>query len=154
MSTEDCGTLGEEVRGIMRKGSNMTITVLSGIALLASLAGCGTATTTTAATSPAVSTPSLTRFDKAVAACALQPDTLADSGKTLTLDGEGKKHVGLPIKDIACALTELKQPSSGAQKMDRTTSLMGVQEDTWDGIEASWTYHPDNGLNIILVDKS
>lgn len=27
---------------------------------------------------------------------------------------------------------------------------MGMQAGSWDGISASWTYHPRNGLDIIL----
>jgi hypothetical protein len=30
---------------------------------------------------------------------------------------------------------------------------MGRQEASWDGIEASWSYHPDNGLDLVLVDQ-
>ena len=28
--------------------------------------------------------------------------------------------------------------------------MMGVVETDWDGYEAQWTYHPDNGLNMTI----
>ena len=27
---------------------------------------------------------------------------------------------------------------------------MGRQTDSWESYEASWSYHPDNGLNIVI----
>jgi hypothetical protein len=43
-------------------------------------------------------------------------------------------------------------PDYVVEQIDSTTSLMGLREATWDGIEASWSYHPDNGLDLILKD--
>jgi hypothetical protein len=106
---------------------------------------------------PAVTTPSQTRFEKAVASCTGLPTaSLADEGKTINVTSIGKDNTatGTPLEAIVCGLEALNVPTSTVAKIDRTTSLQGVQTDTWDGIEASWTYHPDNGLGIILVDKS
>lgn len=55
---------------------------------------------------------------------------------------------------MACVLGALKMSSSLSAKFDRTTAMDGVQTETVNDIEASWTYHPDNGLDLILVDKS
>jgi hypothetical protein len=78
---------------------------------------------------------------------------LGDSGKTMTLDmvGEDGPSSGLyEFSDVACVLVELGVPDSVYEKMMSTTSLDGRQTDDWDGIEASWKYHPDNGLDIVL----
>ena len=35
-----------------------------------------------------------------------------------------------------------------------TRALDGRQQASWDGFEASWTYHPDNGLTLILRETA
>jgi len=37
--------------------------------------------------------------------------------------------------------------------MERTRALDGTQSDTWDGLQASWSYHPDSGINL-LIEKA
>lgn len=83
---------------------------------------------------------------------------MADEGTTLHFNVGGKSDSSDPTPpaapgDVVCVLTELGIPVSVRVKMARTTALQGVQTDIWDGIEASWTYHPDNGLDVILTDK-
>jgi len=112
---------------------------------------------------------SQTRFEKALESspCSTGPSgslanedgfLLADQGKTLHFNVNEKSNPSDPTPpaapgDVVCVLTELKIPVSVRVEMARTTALQGVQADTWDGIEASWTYHPDNGLDVILTDK-
>jgi hypothetical protein len=76
---------------------------------------------------------------------------LGDEGSTLTMRGEGDAyHPGASLDDIVCVLVMLDMPDSVASQIDRTTSMMGVQQAAWDDFEASWSYHPDNGLNMIV----
>ena len=35
-------------------------------------------------------------------------------------------------------------------RLDSTSALMGQQEATWSDLIARWTFHPDNGLDIII----
>ena len=128
---------------------------LIAFALLLSLTGCGAATGATSKPSATTTTPSQTRFEKAVAACpAVAADVVSDKGKSIHLSGEGEEAKGMAMEDIACVFSDLDLPSSVVAKIDRTNSLMGVQTETWEGMEISWTYHPDNGADFILVDKS
>jgi hypothetical protein len=39
-----------------------------------------------------------------------------------------------------------------SSKMDRTRALDGMQDASWDDLSASWTYHPDAGLDITVTD--
>lgn len=80
--------------------------------------------------------------------------SLDEDGRGLFLDGGGDESVALNIDDLSCVITALETPSSVLSRMNSTTSLMGLQEATWEGITASWTYHPSNGLDISyeLVD--
>ncbi|MBE3073473.1 MAG: hypothetical protein IMZ75_00775 [Actinobacteria bacterium] len=100
----------------------------------------------------------MTRFEKAVKSCsALPASVLADRGKTITMTAETDSYRGegsLPMDDVLCPLVALNMPTSISAKMSNTTSLMGMQTDTWDGVEVSWSYHPDNGFNVILVDNA
>jgi len=100
---------------------------------------------------------SMTRFEKAVKSCsALPASVLADQGKTITMTAETDSYRGegsLPMDDVLCPLVALNMPTSISAKMSNTNSLMGMQTDEWDGVQVSWSYHPDNGFNVILVDK-
>ncbi len=66
------------------------------------------------------------------------------------MEGDEPGTGDLGLGDIVCVLSELDVPDSVITKMDSTTSLDGRQEDEWAGIEASWKYHPDNGLDVVL----
>ena len=40
-------------------------------------------------------------------------------------------------------------PDSVEEKMNHTRSIDGRQTYDGDGVEVSWSYHPDNGLEVI-----
>lgn len=75
-----------------------------------------------------------------------------DGGRSLVLDmaGEDAGSGSLAFSDVICVLEELRTPEAVRTKMGQTTSLDGHVTDRWAGIEASWKYHPDNGLDVIL----
>jgi hypothetical protein len=77
---------------------------------------------------------------------------VGDGGSSLELDMEGEDLGSgvLSYTDVACVLQELDVPDSVVSKMDSTRSIDGRQTEDWDGIEANWTYHPDDGLDVIL----
>lgn len=83
--------------------------------------------------------------------------TLSDKNSTLLFDMAGKE-VGSgtgSYEDYQCLVTATDAPTSTQTEMGKTRALDGRQTDTWkteDGtkIQASWSYHPDNGLDIIF----
>jgi len=76
---------------------------------------------------------------------------LADHGRTLSFDTEGNEDIsGDSVVDVACVLVYLKAPSYVVTQIDNTRALDGMQRARWGRFRASWTYHPDNGLNIII----
>ena len=80
--------------------------------------------------------------------------TLDDDGRGLFLDAEGDEdYSGMSYSDQQCVLDGLKVPSSVMTQINNTSSLMGVQDAEWDDIAASWTYHPDNGLEMSIKKK-
>jgi hypothetical protein len=74
--------------------------------------------------------------------------SLEDDGSGLFLDGAGEDSFGLPFSTISCVLDVLEVPSLVRTRMSNTNSLMGIQEATFDGIRAQWSYHPNNGFDI------
>ncbi len=100
--------------------------------------------------------PTLTHLEDAVGNCDLTESRYADigdDGYTLTLDGapEDRPKRGATIDDIACVLYYLEIPDSVVAKIDGTRALDGMQDAEWGGISATWTYHPDDGLDLILT---
>ncbi|WP_455834080.1 hypothetical protein [Pseudarthrobacter siccitolerans] len=86
---------------------------------------------------------------------------LGDSGYTMTMMGAPAdptyadliKVTGLRTTDFACVFTALEMPDSIVSQMDGTRALDGTQKASWDKFAASWTYHPDNGLRVILTES-
>lgn len=79
--------------------------------------------------------------------------TLADMNKTLLIDMAGTEYGsgGATVDDIVCVLAELDAPQSVMARMQSTRALDGMQTTDWSGFEATWTYHPDDGLDLILT---
>jgi hypothetical protein len=75
-----------------------------------------------------------------------------DAGKTLIIDGEGEESTGAEMVDEALALALLDIPSSVSGRMDNTRALDGMQTASWGNYEASWTYHPDEGLDVVVTE--
>jgi hypothetical protein len=89
-----------------------------------------------------------TRLEFALAECKvpLEDDVaVGDAGLTLTLDGT------VPYETAECVLSALDVPDSVTSRIGQTRALDGMQEAQWGTVEAVWTYHPDDGLNLILT---
>jgi hypothetical protein len=74
---------------------------------------------------------------------------LEDDGETIVVD-TGSEYGSTAGMD--CVLSELGTPESILAEMGRTTAMMGVQDAEHDGIEYSWSYHPDNGVDLVITD--
>lgn len=79
---------------------------------------------------------------------------LADDDTTLLIDVGGEDYEsGTDTYDgLVCVLSELDTPESVFARMEATRALDGVQTASWAGVSASWTYHPDNGLDLIITN--
>lgn len=76
-----------------------------------------------------------------------------DDGATLIIDMAGK-DIGsgdLTLAEEECLLENLGIPTSVHEKMLATRALDGRRDGDWDGIAAEWSYHPDDGLDVILT---
>ncbi len=95
-----------------------------------------------------------TDLNKAYATCGAT-GTLADDDHTLMVDMQGEDYGSgdATIGDLRCVLEELDVPQSVIGQMDSTRALDGMQTATWDGYSVSWTYHPDDGLDLIITES-
>ena len=77
--------------------------------------------------------------------------TLEDDGRTLDIDTMGEEElVGATYAEFECVLSALDVPGSVRSKMGYTRALDGMQTATWDGYSASWNYHPDDGVHMVI----
>ncbi|MFD1210655.1 hypothetical protein ACFQ36_01190 [Arthrobacter sp. GCM10027362] len=80
---------------------------------------------------------------------------IGDEGRSLTLQTRGNESFsGTSFITVACILRELEIPDSVMNRMGNTRALDGRQDAEWADYAASWSYHPDSGMNVIveLVD--
>lgn len=92
-------------------------------------------------------------ISEAVEACSAADTAgvdVMDEGKSLSLQTTGEESTGTSMATVVCVLTALASPESIFNKIDSTRALDGTKSAEWPGFSASWTYHPDNGLNIIV----
>ena len=79
---------------------------------------------------------------------------VSDDGESMFLDGSGEDdYSSLGAVEQFCILAQLDVPEIIITRMNATNALMGAQTGEWDGITASWTYHPNNGLDVSLSKK-
>jgi hypothetical protein len=90
------------------------------------------------------------KFEKAFLDCG-SPDgvVVSDGGKTLSIDTKGEEdYFGASYADMNCIMDGIATPQFILDKVSATNSLMGRQNDEFDGIEVSWSYHPDSGASM------
>lgn len=74
-----------------------------------------------------------------------------EEGESLELNHAAKPNgSGITSTEVFCFLKELDAPASLEAKINNTRALDGTQTETWEQMKATWTYHPDSGLNLIL----
>lgn len=79
--------------------------------------------------------------------------SLASDGSYLSIDtNPNDSSISASEADALVAIIsvnkELGLPDSVIEKMSKTRSLDGMQSAKGDGVEVSWTYHPDHGLEV------
>ncbi|MDI1465020.1 hypothetical protein QEZ54_29025 [Catellatospora sp. KI3] len=79
--------------------------------------------------------------------------TIGDGGKTLMFNTQGEERDGVSITTLECFLRELEVSDAIIAEIDTTRALDGRQTGDWGDYHGSWTYHPDNGLQMIVTMK-
>lgn len=96
------------------------------------------------------------QFESAITDCELDDNSFArigDDGRSLILDTKGEGESGLRVEDLACVLLALDASDVVVEQMSSTRALDGRQSGQWGDIAATWSYHPDAGLDVILESK-
>lgn len=135
----------------MKKRMSVSIALLATCGALV-LTACGDGEDgATAAASPSPSEP---RLQQAYEACrrGSDPDktlSVGDQGRTLIIDTGSKAG---SILGLACVMREIGTPRSIEAALESTTAMQGVQNAEDDGLTYSWSYHPDNGVNMVIEE--
>jgi hypothetical protein len=92
-----------------------------------------------------------TALEKAATICDV-PDHVSDAGHTLELDTEGEEDYGTgdSFGDVTCTLAALDAPDAFTKRLEHTRALDGTQHGEWGDYTATWTYHPDHGLWLVI----
>ena len=92
-----------------------------------------------------------TNFAAAVNTCQAFPYAQVSSdGTSMEMTTSGKKEPGMSVRTLGCLLEELDAPTSLKQRMESTRGIDGTQEEKWGSYRATWTYHPDHGLHVVI----
>ncbi len=80
--------------------------------------------------------------------------SVASDGSYLSIDtnpndSTNNNSESVAISGIFAVNEALGLPDSVINKMGQTRSIDGMQTAKGDGVEISWTYHPDNGLEVM-----
>lgn len=94
-----------------------------------------------------------TSIEAALESCDIIPGpffSLGDEGTSLSISTGGEDSAGASLSDVACVLAALDVPDSVITRIDSTRALDGRQEASWDDLDATWGYHPDTGLDLVV----
>lgn len=75
---------------------------------------------------------------------------VGDDGRSMTINGEGEESTGAGIAEVACILYALEVSDAVVSRIDSTRALDGTLTGEWGRYAASWTYHPNSGLNVVI----
>ena len=125
-----------------------------GVALLV-LAGCGTeggsdsaVTTTAVATTTTVVSVGKRIRDLGNLPLSADVETTQDSATIVIAEPSGPNMTWLEA-----VLDELGLPAGTIDLMEQTRALDGMQDAEGGGFSARWTYHPDDGLSVVIQRK-
>jgi hypothetical protein len=75
---------------------------------------------------------------------------VGDGGRSISMKSDGEESQGADLGQVMCVLAELDTPDSVISLMDSTRALDGRQAAEWKNLSASWGYHPDDGLDVVV----
>jgi hypothetical protein len=80
--------------------------------------------------------------------------SVADKGKTLILNSVGgTANLGSDVSTLTCVLANVEAPRAVVSQITSTRAVDGRQSASWGDYEASWTYSPASGLDLIIQEK-
>ena len=130
--------------GLVGTGIGLTLGLVLGLAVIPTIGNLAGGVLTAAQPSP---------ITNAVETCGVETNQwiqIGDEGQSLSMQSLGEESSGAEFDDVFCVLDELNIPDSALSLISNTRALDGRQSADWNGFSASWGYHPDDGLDIII----
>lgn len=134
--------------------------LLIAVLVLATLAACGGGGSGSSAKPKASASPEPTAMEAAYLTCADQKvgnplgkkvpasSVITGDATSLVVDGAGDQFKSAPA--ALCLLTALKADAATISQVQSTTALMGRQTAAWGDYTATWSFHPDNGMDMTI----
>lgn len=89
-------------------------------------------------------------FSALMAQCSDSP--VSADATSISFDTEGEEDLsGDTVFEVYCSLSITGVPDYVFDLIGTTRALDGRQTETWGNFRASWSYHPDSGLNLLIV---
>jgi len=91
------------------------------------------------------------QISDALDTCGIRDSTgveVTDAGEGVIFSSTGL--YGADFSDIECFGDGIGMPQHVRSEMYQTRALDGRQEAEWDVFAASWSYHPDDGLDVVF----
>jgi hypothetical protein len=126
--------------------------------MIAALSGCGGDDQQAAFTPPSPSSPAATSLampaqplKTAYKACQALAGghfvRVADDGDSIIIDTDSEYG---STEAVECVLRSINTSDPLEARLKSTTASMGTQEASEGGYDYSWSYHPDNGINMVI----
>ncbi|MFI7482005.1 hypothetical protein ACH9EU_06260 [Kocuria sp. M1R5S2] len=78
---------------------------------------------------------------------------MGDEGRSVTIQTTGEdSSYSADVFEMMCVLQGLGVSDSIVSRMDSTRALDGRQTGSWGVFDASWGYHPDDGMNLVVEE--
>jgi hypothetical protein len=91
-----------------------------------------------------------TGFSSLISQCS-KVSTSADQ-TSVSFDTEGEDdYSGDSLLDVYCSLSIIGAPDYVFDLIGTTRALDGRQTESWGKFRATWSYHPDSGLQLLIV---
>ena len=94
----------------------------------------------------------LQKIAKAYAVCTSDRTKLASDKKSISVDSSNQYDVS-SLLDISSIISSLGLPDSLYDEMFATNALMGRQSESYEYYDISWSFHPQNGLDVVFKYK-
>lgn len=122
------------------------------LAALISLSACGSGAETSTPTATQATTPASNAILDALRECGpARAYTLADENRSAIVEVSTGYDADQELEEAQCFIKAVGFSDADLALVNNTTALAGQQEATIDGYTMSWSYHPDNGLNMVIT---
>jgi hypothetical protein len=94
-------------------------------------------------------------FQKAYESCGTPSGvSVSDNGTTISVDTMGQEeYSGASYESLVCVINAVGTPSYVNDNIMNVRAIDGRQSDEFNGIVVSYSYHPDNGMDIVFHKK-